>query len=107
MKGKLTFNEILRQSRTRDIQAIKDRTFAANRIAKISQGRSRRVAYFVKDKGIARLLAVGEADLLRVSGCPSGVQFRSGGRLHLGVRPQLVAIPPSQIRPGQNEKERL
>lgn len=78
-----TFSAIVKEVRERNVASVKDRAFTANRISKITFGGSRRAAYAVKDKSIVRLLSMGEAKFLRFYGRPIGVQFRTGGQLHL------------------------
>jgi len=77
-----TFSKVLSRVRSGSMERIKDRAFTANRIAKTAVGRSRHAAYLVKDRSISRLMALGEAEVLRLYG-RRGVQFRSGGCLHL------------------------
>lgn len=84
MSNRMTFAQILQRVQRQNVVSLKDRAFTANRIAKLTAGRSRRAAYCVKDTAIARLIALGEAEVLRLYGRPIGVQFRSGGGcLHL------------------------
>ncbi|MCL5005135.1 MAG: hypothetical protein M1404_01265 [Acidobacteria bacterium] len=93
MRTKMTFAQILQRVHRQNLVALKDRAFAANRIAKLTFGRSRRAAYSVKDKSISRLLTFGEARILRLYGRPTGVRFRSGGQLHLRTAKELATKP--------------
>lgn len=89
MTSKTTFAQILKHVHRRDMALLKDRAFGANKIAKLTTGRSRRAAYRVKDHAITRLLALGEAQVLRLNHQPVGVRFRSGGQLHLRAAAHL------------------
>lgn len=83
MRTKKTFAQILVRVHRKNMALVKDRAFTANRLSKITFGRSRRAAFAVKDKSLLTLLAMGEASILRFYGRPIGVQFRTGGQLHL------------------------
>lgn len=89
MSNRTTFAQILKRVRRQNLFCLKDRAFAASRIAKLTSGRSRRAAYYVKDRSISRLLELGEAHVLRLYGQPTGVRFRSGGQLHLRLAAYL------------------
>lgn len=89
MNNRMTFAKILKRVRRQNVRSLKDRAFTANRISKITAGRSRRAAYSVKDRSISRLLALGEARVLRLYGQPISVQFRTGGQLHLRLAANL------------------
>lgn len=104
-RKKTSFDEILNSLRRNNVATLEQRAFSANRIAKITKGRSRRAAYMVKDRSISRVVALGEAEVLRLYGRPIGVQFHSGGQLHL--RLNTVAYHdkfPSPDNPGPDAK---
>lgn len=82
---RLTFWEILTRLRQRNVATIQARAFLANRVAKLTGGDSRRLAYRVKDAAIHQLLRLGEGRVLRLYGRPIGVKFRASGMLHLQI----------------------
>jgi hypothetical protein len=82
---KASFQDILIRVRRSNVRRIRDRAFAANRIAKLSTGHSRAAAYALKDRAIGTLVMLGEGRILRLYGRPIGVAFRDGGQLHLKV----------------------
>jgi hypothetical protein len=85
-KRKMTFDRILSAVQSENISRLKDRAFAANRLAKITAGTSRQICYRTKDKAINALLRYRAASLsaleLSVREAEIGIAFVGGGRLH-------------------------
>lgn len=87
-----TFVAILQAVRQSNVQRLKNRAFAVNRLAKLVAGPSRSVCYKVKDEAINALVKHGAAFLHSLEpssyGPTLGIAFAGGGRLH--VKPSCL-----------------
>jgi hypothetical protein len=90
--SRTTFGCILDALKAKNLVHVKNRAFLANRVAKISSGRSRGLAYAVKNRAIDQLVRNGSVRVNSVRKEPSllvGLSFSSGGRLH--AKPQWLS----------------
>jgi len=95
----LVFAELLAELSGPNIRKLKDRAFVANRLAKLTSGRSRRQCYAVKHAAISALVSLGVASLSTQAHARLdpiiGIRFSSGGRLH--AVSSLLAVSAREI----------
>jgi hypothetical protein len=84
--GRMTFKETLADVRSANICRLKNHAFAANQVAKVAIGKSRRICYRRKSETINALVRLRAASLCTVELSLEepliGVQFVGGGKLH-------------------------
>jgi hypothetical protein len=100
--GRRTFNWILISEKRENIESIKARAFAANQMAKSSNGRARTALYRVKNNAISALFSHGAAFINSTEVVISasreaeiGVSFAGGGGLH--TRASLLDPEAQQV----------
>jgi hypothetical protein len=85
----MAFRDIIKAVQQRNVVRLKDRAFAANRLAKATTSQSRATCYRVKDAAINALLRHDSAfvDVVDLSSSEAiiGIRFAGGGKLHARV----------------------